>query len=150
LFAPAGSKLTVDPRLDGLTRLVKGGLPGRFAIANPEVAPYGQAAEAVLRKHGLWDALRPNLVMGDTITQAAQFATTGNAIGGLVAYSLVLSPGLATRGAHALIPDGDHPPLRQRMVLMKRAGAVTEGFYAFVQSTPARAILEKHGFGVPQ
>ena len=73
---------------------MKAGGVGRFAIANPEVAPYGRAAEAVLRKRGLWDALRPNLVLGDSIAQAAQFATTGNAVGGLIAYSLVLEPGL--------------------------------------------------------
>ena len=79
LFAPVGSPLTVDERLDGLSRLVKSGRMGRFAIANPDVAPYGRAAEAVLRKHGLWEALGPNLVRGDTIAQPAQFATTGNA-----------------------------------------------------------------------
>ena len=52
----------------------------------------------MLRKRGLWDAIRPQLVLGDTIAQAAQFATTGNAVGGLIAYSLVLAPGFADRG----------------------------------------------------
>ena len=103
VFAPKGSPLAVDQRLDGLASLVKTGKVNRFAIANPEVAPYGRAAEAVLRKRGLWDALRRNLVLGDSITQAAQFATTGNAVGGLIAYSLVLSPGLA--GAWYLCAD---------------------------------------------
>ena len=56
LFAPRGSPLAVDDRLDGLARLVKDGSVSRFAIANPDVAPYGRAAEAVLRKRGLWDA----------------------------------------------------------------------------------------------
>jgi molybdate transport system substrate-binding protein len=129
--------------------LMKGGGVARFAIANPEVAPYGRAAEAVLRKHGLWDSIRPQLVLGDTIAQAAQFATTGNAVGGLVAYSLVLAE-LKDRGTHALIPAADHPPLRQRMVLLKKAGPVTERFYTYVQAAEARAILQKHGFAVPQ
>ena len=150
IFAPTGSPLTVDERLDGLARLVKAGSVSRFAIANPDVAPYGKAAEAVLRKRGLWDAIRPQLVLGDTIAQAAQFATTGNAVGGLVAYSLVLGPGFADRGTYAVIPDADHPPLRQRMVLLKRAGATAAQFYAYVQSDAARAILRKHGYGVPQ
>ena len=114
-------------------RLVKAGGVSRFAIANPEVAPYGRAAEAVLRKRGLWDALRPNLVLGDTIAQAAQFATTGNAVGGLIAYSLVLEPGL--RRPRHLCRDSRrrYPPLRQRMVLLKRAGAVAAQFYAYLQ-----------------
>jgi molybdate transport system substrate-binding protein len=94
--------------------------------------------------------IRPQLVLGDTIAQAAQFATTGNAVGGLVAYSLVLGPGFADRGTFAVIPDADHPPLRQRMVLLKRAGATAAQFYAYLQSEAARAILRKHGYGVPQ
>ena len=84
IFAPSGSRRSRSiERLDGLARLVKAGGVSRFAIANPDVAPYGRAAEAVLRKRGLWDALRPHLVLGDTVAQAAQFATTGNAVGGL-------------------------------------------------------------------
>ena len=150
IFAPKGSPLKVDERLEGLASLVKSGRVGRFAIANPEMAPYGRAAEAVLRKRGLWDALRPRLVLGNSISQAAQFATTGNAVGGLISCSLVLSPGFADRGAYAVIPAGDHPPLRQRMVLLKRAGAVAAEFYAYLQGDAARVILQKHGFAVPE
>jgi molybdate transport system substrate-binding protein len=150
LFAPNGSPLSVDERLDGLGRLLRAGGVTRFAIANPDVAPYGKAAEAVLRKRGLWDAIRPQLVLGDTIAQAAQFATTGNAIGGLVAYSLVLGPGFGERGTHALIPEADHPPLRQRMVLLKNAGETTIAFYSYLQGEKARAVFDKHGYGVPQ
>ena len=150
IFAPNGSPLAVDERLDGLARVIKSGKAGRFAIANPDVAPYGKAAESVLRKRGLWDAIRPQLVLGDTIAQAAQFATTGNAIGGLVAYSLVLGPGFAERGKYAVIPESDHQPLRQRMVLLKRAGATATQFYDYLQGKTAKAILRKHGYGVPQ
>jgi molybdate transport system substrate-binding protein len=148
LFAPTGSPLKVDERLDGLARLVKSNGVTRFAIANPDVAPYGKAAESVLRKRGLWDAIRPRLVLGDTIAQAAQFATTGNAVGGLVAYSLVFGPGFGERGTYAVIPEADHPPLRQRMVLLKRAGATTRQFYSYLQGNAARAILRRHGYGV--
>jgi molybdate transport system substrate-binding protein len=149
LFAPAGSPLTADERLEGLARLLKAGGVTRFAIANPETAPYGRAAEAVLRKHGLWDQLQPRLVLGTTIAQAAQFATTGNAVGGLVAYSLVLAE-LKDRGSSVLIPAADHPALRQRMILLKRAGPIAERFYGYMQQTQARAILQKHGFSVPE
>ena len=149
LFAPAGSPLTVDERLDGLSRLLKAGGVDRFAIANPEVAPYGRAAEAVLKKHGLWGAIRPRIVLGSTIAQAAQFATTGNATGGLLAYSLVLAE-LKSRGEYALIPAADHPPLRQRMVLLKQAGPIAERFYRYLLDAEARAIFEKHGFGLPR
>jgi molybdate transport system substrate-binding protein len=150
LFAPRGSALTVDERLDGLARLEQAGGVPRFAIANPDVAPYGRAAEAVLRKRGLWDSIRPRLVQGDTIAQAAQFATTGNAVGGLLAYSLVLAPGFADRGTYALVPEADHPPLRQRMVLLKNAGSTATAFYAYLQGAAARTIFRKHGYGAPE
>jgi molybdate transport system substrate-binding protein len=150
LFAPKGSPLAVDEKLEGLSRLTEAGGVSRFAIANPEVAPYGKAAEAVLRKHGLWDAIRPRLVLGDTIAQAAQFASTGNAVGGLIAYSLVLAPDFGDRGTYAVIPDADYPPLRQRMVLLNGASMGAAEFYEYVLSDAARAILRKHGYAVPQ
>jgi molybdate transport system substrate-binding protein len=150
IFAPAGSPLAVDERLDGLARLARTGGVSRFAIANPDVAPYGKAAETVLRKRGLWETIRPRLVLGDTIAQAAQFAATGNAAGGLIAYSLVLEPGFTDGGSYAVIPDADYPPLRQRMVLLKGASPVAAQFYSYMQGAAARGILEKHGYGVPQ
>jgi len=150
IFAPAGSPLMVDERLEGLSRLLQGGGVTRFAIANPDVAPYGRAAEAALRKRGLWDAIRSRLVLGDSIAQAAQFATTGNAVGGLIAYSLVKEPALAGRGKYALIPQTDHAPLRQRMVLLKRATPIVEQFYAYVQGAAAQSILIRNGYEVPQ
>jgi len=150
VFAPTGSPLTVDERLDGLSRLLRSGGATRFAIANPDVAPYGRAAEAALRKHGLWDAIRPRLVLGDSVAQAAQFATTGSAVGGLLAYSLVKEPALVEKGKYALIPQTDHPPLRQRMVLLKRASPVAEQFYAYMQESAARAVLTRSGYEVPQ
>ncbi len=150
VFAPNGSPLTPDERLAGLKRLLEAREVRRFAIANPAVAPYGRAAEAILRARGLWEALGPHLVLGDTISQAAQFATTGNAAGGIIAYSLVLEPGFARRGTYALLPDTDHPPLRQRMVLLKRAGPVAEQFFRYVREAAAQAVLRRYGFEVPE
>lgn len=150
LFAPTGSPLVPADGLDGLARLLERGQVTRFAIANPEHAPYGRAAEAALRARGLWEALGPRLVLGDNVSQAAQFATTGNAVGGIIAYSLVLAPGMKDRGTFRLIPDSDHPPLRQRMVLLKRTGPVAERFYAYLQEPEARAILQRYGFSVPK
>jgi molybdate transport system substrate-binding protein len=150
IFAPRGSPLTVDERLDGLARLAKAGGVTRFSIANPDVAPYGKAAEAVLRKRGVWETLRPRLVLGGTSAQAAQFATTGDAVGGLLAYSIVLAPGFADRGTYAVIPEADHPPLRQRMVLLERASPAATRFYTYLQGEAARAIFRKHGYAVPQ
>ena len=150
LFAPTGSPLNPREGLDGLARLLAGGRVTRFAIANPEHAPYGRAAEGALRKRGLWNDLQSRLVLGENVSQAAQFATTGNAVGGIIAYSLALAPNLQNRGTYTLIPDADHAPLRQRMVLLKRAGPIVERFYRYLQEAPARAILERYGFALPK
>lgn len=151
LFAPAGSPLRPDDGLDGLARLLeRGGEVRRFAIANPAHAPYGRAAEQALRARGLWSRIEPRLVLGENIAQAAQFAVTGNAVGGILAYSLVLAPTLRGRGTFALIPEADHAPLRQRMVLLRTAGPVTQRFFIYVQGTAARATLARYGFLLPQ
>jgi molybdate transport system substrate-binding protein len=150
LFAPAGSPLHVRDGLDGLRRLLAEGKVTRFAIANPEHAPYGRAAEAALRKHGLWESLRPRLVLGENVSQAAQFAATSNAVGGIIAHSLALAPALSARGESVLIPETDHPPLRQRMVLLTRATPAAERFYRYLQQPEARATLKRHGFGLPE
>ncbi|MPY90828.1 MAG: molybdate ABC transporter substrate-binding protein [Luteitalea sp.] len=149
VFAPAGSPLKTDARLDGLRALLASGEVRRFAIANPEYAPYGRAAEAVLRAKGLWEQLRPSLILGESIAQAAQFATTGNAVGGLLAYSLVLAPPLRDKGTYALLSEADHPPLRQRMVRLERAGPIAERFYRYLQEPTARDVLRQYGFAAP-
>ena len=149
LFAPHGSPLAVDQRLDGLGALLERGGVARFAIANPEHAPYGRAAEAALRAKGLWEPIRPALILGESIVQASHFAMTRNAIGGILAYSLVLSPALRDRGTYALLPEAWHTPLRQRMVLMKRAGPTAERFYEYLQQPAAREIFRQYGFTEP-
>jgi molybdate transport system substrate-binding protein len=148
LFAPRGSPLIVDERMDGLRALVARDTGIRFAIANPEHAPYGRAAEAALRARGLWDTLQPALVLGENISQAAQFATAGAAVGGIIAYSLALA--LKDRGSYALIPETLHRPLRQRMALLKRAGPAAERFYQYLQRPGARALFTQYGFALPE
>lgn len=149
LFAPRGSPLTVDEQMNGLRALLARNQGIRFAIANPEHAPYGRAAEAALRARGLWDVLQPALVLGENISQTAQFATNGGAVGGILAYSLVLGPALKDRGTYALVPESLHPPLRQRMVLLKRAGPVAERFYQYLQAPAARGLFKQYGFALP-
>ena len=98
----------------------------------------------------LWLSVQARLVFGENVAQAAQFATTGDAVGGLLAHSLVLAPPLQAKGTYALLPEALHPPLRQRMVLTRRAGAVAQRFFAFLQQPGTRAILARYGFSVPQ
>jgi molybdate transport system substrate-binding protein len=150
LFAPTGSPLEVDDKAAGLKAALAGNRIRRFAIANPEHAPYGRAAEQALRKLGLWEALGDKRVLGENVSQAAQFATSGSAQGGIFAYSLALSPEVAKRGRYVLLPDDLHAPLRQRMVLLNRASPGAERLYAYLRSDAARAILARNGFLLPE
>jgi molybdate transport system substrate-binding protein len=149
LFAPSGSPLRLDATMSGLRAALAEGRIRRFAIANPEHAPYGRAAEQVLRGQGLWDSVRPLLVLGENVSQAAQFATSGAAQGGIFAYSLALAPNISGRGAYVLLPAEWHAELAQRMVLLKGAGATAQAFYRYVQEPAARAILRRFGFTLP-
>lgn len=149
IFTPNGSTVAPDAELKDLAAALKDGRLKRFAIGNPDHAPYGKRAEEALRKLGLWDAIQPRLVLGENISQAAQFAISGDTQGGIVAYSLVLSPQLANKGRYALIPADWHNPLRQRMVLLKGADDSARAFYAYLQQPAARAIMRKYGFTLP-
>jgi molybdate transport system substrate-binding protein len=149
LFAPHGSALEIDAQFAGLKAALARNALRRFAIANPEHAPYGRAAEQALRRLGLWDALSGKLVLGENVSQAAQFATSGSAEGGIFAYSLALSNEIAARGRYVLVPETLHDPLRQRMVLVKGAGPTALAFYEYLQAREARAIFRRYGFVLP-
>ena len=149
LFVPSGSPLSTDPQLaDVASRLARGKL-GKLAIANPEHAPYGRAAEQALRKLGLWEQVQPHLLLGENVAQAAQFASSGNADGGIIAYSLALGPALRDRGTFVLLPESLHEPLRQRMVLLEKASPGAVRLYEYLRSPASRAILARYGFVVP-
>ncbi|MFN3512102.1 MAG: molybdate ABC transporter substrate-binding protein [Phenylobacterium sp.] len=149
VFAPHGSPLQVDSQLRGLRQALAQGRIRRFAIANPEHAPYGRAAQQTLARARLWSQAQPRLVRGENAAQAAQFASAGSAQGGIIPYSLSLAPEVARRGKSAVIPADWHDPLDQRMVLTRKAGDTAQRFYAYMQTKPARDILARHGFTLP-
>ncbi len=149
IVTPKNSPLKADGTLEDLAAALSDGRLSRFAIANPEHAPYGQRAVEALRNKGLWQAIEAKLVYGENVSQAAQFALSGNAQGGLIAYALALTPQARQAGAYALVPQDYHSPLRQRMALTQKAGPAAERFYAYLQTPAARAIFRKYGFLLP-
>jgi molybdate transport system substrate-binding protein len=150
LYTPHGSRLDADDGLAGVEAALDRGAIRRFAIANPEHAPYGRAAEQALRHAGLWERLRPHLVFGENVSQAAQFAVSGNSQGGIIAYSLALAPSVRQRGSFTLIPEDRHEPLLQRMVLTRAATPAAEAFFDYLQAEPARVIMRRYGFVLPE
>jgi len=149
LFAGAMAGFKPDDTLSGLERALRAGAIRRFAIANPDHAPYGRAARAALQARGLWALIEPRLILGENVSQAAQFALSGESDGGIFALSLALSPALAGRGNWVTLPEALHPPLRQRMVLLRRANPSARAFYAFLRQPAARAVFDRYGFKLP-
>lgn len=149
IFAPTGSPVKADAGLKDLRKALADGRLKALAIANPEHAPYGRAAQEVLTHQKLWDAARPRLVLGDNASQATQFAASGSAQAGLIPYALALAPAVAAKGTYALVPADWHKPLRQRMVLIQGADATARAFYAYLKTPKAKAILSRYGFTLP-
>lgn len=151
LFAPQGSTLQADAELVDLKNALRDGRLKRFAIANPDHAPYGRAARAVLQHVGLWETMRSKLVLGENASQATQFAAAGSSQGGIVPLSLSKAEEIAKLGTFALLPAEWHldEPLRQRMVLTKKAGETAHAFYTYLQQSAARTVLVRYGFVLP-
>lgn len=124
----------------------KNGTTERISLANPEHAPYGVAAQQALEHAGIWEQTQPLRVLGENVSQAAQFALSDDARGGLVAYSLALAPALSDRSEYVLIPESWHSPLRQRMVLTNQAGDIASEFYHWLQQEEGQSILRNYGF----
>jgi len=149
LFAPKGSPLIGQLSAEGLRKAATGGTLKHFAIANPEHAPYGRAAQQWLTTHRLWEPLQPLLVLGENASQAAQFAVAGDSQGGIMPYSIALGSRVSEAGSFVLLPADEHEPLRQRMVLLKNASATAERFYQYMQNVAAREIMGRYGFVLP-
>lgn len=124
----------------------------KFAIANPEHAPYGRAAKAALEHYKLWQPLQAKIVLGDNIAQTAQFVQTGNVDAGIVALSFVVSPKLANTGKFYEIPEDAYARLEQAAVLTKHGtnNPLAETYLAFIRSAEARTIFNRYGFRLPK
>jgi molybdate transport system substrate-binding protein len=121
----------------------------KFAIANPEHAPYGRAAKEALEAMGLWRAAQARLVLGENIAQATQFVATGAAQVGLTALSLAIAPEVAASTRYALVPAQLHAALRQRMVLLKNARPQAQQLVDYLQTDAVRKRLQRMGFSAP-
>jgi len=157
-LAVAGSRFTYavgklvlwgpDPRwvvLDPTASLTNPQLT-HLAIANPEVAPYGRAAQEALTALGVWDAVQAKLVRGEDVAQAYQFVASGNAELGFLALSQVLDQS----GSRWEVPQDLYGPIRQQAVLLKpgEGSAAAKAFLDYLRSEPAREIIRAAGYGV--
>ncbi|MCG8441517.1 MAG: molybdate ABC transporter substrate-binding protein, partial [Caulobacterales bacterium] len=143
LWDPSGSAA-------GPERLARGAYR-RLAIAQPDLAPYGAAAQQTLAALGLDAPTRPKRVFGESIGQAFAFVHTGNAELGFVALSQVLSLSPSRRGRWWEPPADLHNPIRQDGVLLARASEnpAAQAFLAFLSGEAAAAVITGAGYALP-
>ncbi len=148
LWVPAASKLDVSKGLAVLTD------PSirKIAIANPEHAPYGRAAKAAMEKEGVYDQVKGKIVLGENISQTAQFVQSGNADIGIIALSLALAPTMKDKGRYSEIPANDYPAIEQAAVVLKssKKKELANKFIAFLKQPDTIEIMQRYGFVVPK
>ncbi len=146
-WLPPGSKVDLERR--GLAALADPAVK-RIAIANPAVAPFGRAAERALEAAGVHDAVKDKLVLGMSVGQTAQFATTGGADVAFLPHSLTFGKELAG-GKVVFVPEALYPRIEQSGLVLgaARDPALARAFLAFVTGEEGRAILARYGYGLP-
>ncbi len=148
IWVPNASKLDLSR---GLAALLDPGV-GKIAIANPQHAPYGVAAVAAMRHAGVYDKVESKLVLGENISQTAQFVQSGNADVGLLALSLALAPAMRDNGRYVKIPESDYPPLIQAAVILKSSHhkELAKQFMKFLKQPGTVTLMEQYGFAIPK
>jgi molybdate transport system substrate-binding protein len=125
----------------------------KIALANPEQAPYGREAVNALKYYKLYDQLKRKLVLGESISQANQFITTGAADIGFTAESVVLSPNMQGKGKWIEVDSQSYKPIAQGAVVLRYAekddAKEAHEFYDFLFSAPAQEIFKKYGYKLP-
>ena len=144
LVVPKDSRLPLEADLKSLVLALKS--QDKLAIANPDLAPYGWAAQQALTHEGVWQQAKTQLVKGENIAQTMQFVVTGSAQAGITALSLVMTPEVTQRIRYKVISKSMHAPIRQKMVVLKRAGPEAAAFRDFLLTSPAQAVFSRHGY----
>ncbi|HYW39379.1 MAG TPA: molybdate ABC transporter substrate-binding protein [Terriglobales bacterium] len=148
LWVPGDSPLQLSKL--GMTALLDPSVK-KISIANPAHAPYGRAAEAAMRHFGIYDRVSSRLVLGENVSQAAQFVESGNAQTELIALSHALAPALKDKGRYWTVPLDAYPTLNQAAVVLSRSKQqdAARRFLEFLRSPEATSLLTSYGFSLP-
>jgi molybdate transport system substrate-binding protein len=122
-----------------------------LAIANPQTAPYGVAAQQVMERMKVWYKLQDKLVLGENIVQTMQFVASASANAGFVAKASLVGGSAAAFACEWMVPDEMYTPISQKMVVLNRSKTkpAVQAFWEFMQSAQALAVIRDSGYGVP-
>jgi len=123
----------------------------KIAIANPKHAPYGRAAVAAMEYFKVYEQVKDKLILGENISQAAQFIESGACDAGIIALSLALAPVMKSAGQYWEIPATAHSPLEQGAVILKQSKnpEAARQLLEFIKSPHAQEIMKRYGFTLP-
>jgi len=149
LWVPADSKL--DVLALGMKALLEPSVK-KIAIANPATAPYGRAAQAALRHYVIYDQVSSKFVLGESVSQAAQFVESGNAQAGIIALSHALSPAMKDKGRYWTVPLDTYPTLKQAAVVLSKSKHrdAARKFLEYLRTPEATSLLAAYGFNLPK
>jgi len=140
---------SMDKKIEPSLEILLDNKVKHIAIANPKIAPYGNAAIEVLKYHKIYKAVKHKLVYGESISQTNQFILSQSAEIGFTAKSVLLSPKVKGKGRWVTLDDNSYSPISQGIVLIKTRNSKDEEarqFYNFLFSTKAKGILETYGY----
>jgi molybdate transport system substrate-binding protein len=134
----SGMKVLLDPSVK------------KIAVANPQHAPYGQAAVAAMQNEKIYESVKDKFVLGENISQTASFVVSGSADAGIVALSLALSPNMKDKGRYADVPADEYPPIEQACVILgsSKNKEAARQFLSFVKTAAIGDVLKSYGFEV--
>jgi len=123
----------------------------KIAIANPKHAPYGRAAVAAMEYFKLYDQVKDKLILGENISQAAQFIESGACDIGIIALSLAIAPAMKSKGTYWEVPAEAHPALEQGAVILKssKQQESAKQFLEFIKGPQGQEIMKRYGFTLP-
>jgi molybdate transport system substrate-binding protein len=134
----SGMKVLLDPSVN------------KIAVANPQHAPYGQAAVAAMQNEKIYERVKDKFVLGENISQTASFVVSGSADVGVVALALALSPNMKDKGRYVEVPAGEYPPIEQACVVLasSKNKEAAKQFLLFVRTAAIGDVLRSYGFDV--
>ena len=148
LWAGKGSHLDLTKGLE----VLRDPTIKKIAIANPKHAPYGRAAVAAMEHFKVYEPVKDKLILGENISQAAQFIESGACDAGIIAFSLALAPAMKAAGQYWEIPAAAHAPLEQGAVILKQSKQpdAARQFLEFVKGPQGQEIMQRYGFTSPK